>query len=181
MVFYPWGFRGKPILQDLSLHRIFASELTNNEGFPGGSVVKNPPAYAGDLDNMGSVPGVRKIPWRRKGQPTPVFLPGKAHGQGNLMGYSPWGHKRARHNLATEHAHNEWWTQSVCSLYCWPNLIKSPMSIGQGYNCNWQNPSLQREALTDKRGPSRHSMLKQRHGGQGKTSFLGRSCRFHSL
>ena len=33
------------------------------------------------------------IPWRRKWQPTPVFLPGESHGQRNLAGYSPWGHK----------------------------------------------------------------------------------------
>ena len=33
---------------------------------------------------------VWKIPWRRKWQPTPVFLPGKAHGQRSLVGYSPW-------------------------------------------------------------------------------------------
>ena len=38
-------------------------------------------------------PWVRKISWRRKWQPTPVFLPGKFHGQRNLEGYSPWGHK----------------------------------------------------------------------------------------
>ena len=31
--------------------------------------------------------------WRRKWQPTPVFLPGKSHGQRSLAGYSPWGHK----------------------------------------------------------------------------------------
>ena len=31
-----------------------------------------------------------KIPWRRKWQPTPAFLPGKSHGQRNLAGYSPW-------------------------------------------------------------------------------------------
>jgi len=36
---------------------------------------------------------VGKIPWRRKWQPTPVFLPGKSHGQRSLVGYSPWGHK----------------------------------------------------------------------------------------
>ena len=36
---------------------------------------------------------VRKIPWRRKGQPTPVFLPGEFHGQGSLVGYGPWGRK----------------------------------------------------------------------------------------
>ena len=36
---------------------------------------------------------VRKIPWRRKWQSTPVFLPGESHGQRSLVGYSPWGHK----------------------------------------------------------------------------------------
>ena len=35
----------------------------------------------------------RKIPWRRKWQPTPVFSPGKSHGQRSLVGYSLWGHK----------------------------------------------------------------------------------------
>ena len=38
-------------------------------------------------------PWVRKIPWRRKWQPTPVFLPGEFHGQRSLAGYSPWGCK----------------------------------------------------------------------------------------
>ena len=38
-------------------------------------------------------PWVRKIPWSRKWQPTPVFLPGKLHGQRSLAGYSPWGGK----------------------------------------------------------------------------------------
>ena len=31
--------------------------------------------------------------WSRKWKPTPVFLPGKFHGQGSLEGYSSWGHK----------------------------------------------------------------------------------------
>ena len=35
-------------------------------------------------------PWVRKIPWRRKWQPTPVFMPRELHGQRNLVGYSPW-------------------------------------------------------------------------------------------
>ena len=39
---------------------------------------------------------VGKMPWRRKWQPTPVFLPGKSHC--SLAGYSPWGHKKVRHN-----------------------------------------------------------------------------------
>jgi len=36
---------------------------------------------------------VGKIPWRRAWLPTPVFLPGKSHGQRSLAGYSPWGRK----------------------------------------------------------------------------------------
>ena len=38
-------------------------------------------------------PWVRKIPWRRTWQPTPVFLPGKSHGQRSLAGYSPPGRR----------------------------------------------------------------------------------------
>ena len=37
-------------------------------------------------------PWVRKMPWRRKWQPTPVSLPEEFHGQRSLAGYSPWGH-----------------------------------------------------------------------------------------
>ena len=47
-------------------------------------------------------PWVGKIPRRRKWQPIPIFLPEKPYGQRSLAGYSPWGHKRVRHNLATQ-------------------------------------------------------------------------------
>ena len=40
-------------------------------------------------------PWVRKIPWRTKWQPIPVFLPEKSHGQRSLVGYSPWGCKES--------------------------------------------------------------------------------------
>ena len=40
-------------------------------------------------------PCVGKIPWRRKWQPTPVFLPGESHGRRNLAGYSLWGLKES--------------------------------------------------------------------------------------
>ena len=42
--------------------------------------------------------GVGKIPWRRKWQSTPIFLPGESHGQRSLVGSSPWGRQRVRHN-----------------------------------------------------------------------------------
>ena len=59
-------------------------------GFPGGSDGKEP-AY--QCRRCGFNPWVGKIPWRRKWQPTPVFLPGKVHGQRSLVGCSPWGGK----------------------------------------------------------------------------------------
>ena len=43
-------------------------------------------------------PQVGKIPWRRKWQPTPVFLLEKSHGQRSLVDYSLWGHKRVRND-----------------------------------------------------------------------------------
>ena len=51
---------------------------------------KNLPAIAGDLRNMGSIPGW-EISWRWASQPTPILLPGEFHGQRSLAGYSPWG------------------------------------------------------------------------------------------
>ena len=40
-------------------------------------------------------PWVRKVPWKRAWQPTPVFLPGESHGQVSLVGYSPYSHKES--------------------------------------------------------------------------------------
>ena len=56
------------------------------------SEVKNPPASAGDTGDSGSVCGSGRSPGVGR-QPTPVFLPGKPHGQRNLVGYSPWVNK----------------------------------------------------------------------------------------
>ena len=76
-------------------------------------MVKNPPANAGDV---GSVPWDRKISWRRKWQPTPVFLPGKSHGQRSLAGYSPQGHKESD---MTEHACTT--TNMFCTSFLSPH------------------------------------------------------------
>ena len=64
----------------------FKSNVLVFKGFPGSSVVKNPPANAGDT---GSTPGLGRSPGGGKQQPTPVFLPGKSNGGRNLTGYSP--------------------------------------------------------------------------------------------
>ena len=58
----------------------------------------------GDLQcgRPGFDPWVGKIPWRRKWQPTPVFLPGESHGQRSLEGYSP---RRCKELDKTERLH----------------------------------------------------------------------------
>ena len=66
-------------------------------------MIKNPPANTGDGFNL----WVRKTPWRRKWQSTPVFLLGKSHGQRGLEG--PWGHKEPD---MTEYAHTRTHTQN---------------------------------------------------------------------
>ena len=76
----------------LSLYHLSVYTSSDLWSFPGWAVVKNPPVNAGDQE-MRFYPWVRKIPWRRAWQPTPVFLPGKPHGQRSLVGYSPWGCK----------------------------------------------------------------------------------------
>ena len=71
--------------------------------------VKNLPA--GDL---GSIPRLGKVSWRRAWQPTPVFLPGESHGQRSLVGYSPWGRKESD---TTERL-----TFSACQLHAFIDL-----------------------------------------------------------
>ena len=67
--------QGKPGIMESMKTRLSDCTATTilQMGLPNGSVVKNPPVNAGDLDSW-----VRKIPW--KGKPTPVLLPGKSHG-----------------------------------------------------------------------------------------------------
>ena len=69
---------------------IIRKEVSCPMGFPGSSDGKESACSAGDLEFD---PWVGKIPWRSKRLPTPVFLPGKSHGQTSLVGYSPRGHK----------------------------------------------------------------------------------------
>ena len=72
--------------------------------FSGGIVVKNPPDNAGDT-RLGFNSWVGKILWKRKWQPTPVFLPEKFRGQRSLVGYSPWDREESN---TTEHAHTQY-------------------------------------------------------------------------
>ena len=67
-------------------------------GFPGGSVVKNPPPNAGD---MGLIPGSGRSPGEGNGTPLQCScLETSPHGLKNLENYSPWS-RRVRHNWMT--------------------------------------------------------------------------------
>ena len=61
-------------------------------------------------------PWIRKIPWRRKCQPTPVFLPGESHGQRSLAGYSPQNCRRIGHDLKTKQQQQQLLAQMVKCL-----------------------------------------------------------------
>ena len=78
------------------------------------------------ITRPGFYPWVWKIPWRRKWQPTPVFLPGKSYGQRSLVGYSPWG-RTFGHDWAT-----------CIYIYIYMNGQGEPACTGgQG---TWPNP-----------------------------------------
>ena len=74
-----------------------------------GASGKEPTCQCKRHERCGFDPWVEKIPWRRKWQCTPVFLPGKCHGQRSLVGYSPQNH-RVGHN--------------------WSNLARMQYSLG---------------------------------------------------
>ena len=65
------------------------------------STTKLRPSLVAQVKNLPAMqesrfhPWVGKTPWRREWQPTLVFLPGESHGQRNLEGYSPQGHRES--------------------------------------------------------------------------------------
>ena len=73
-----------------------------NSGLPRWLSGKETVYSAGDL---GLIPGLGRFPGEGNGnliQPDPIFLPGKSHGQRNLVGYSPWDCKSVGHHLLTK-------------------------------------------------------------------------------
>ena len=74
------------------------------------------------------------MPWRRKWQPTPVFLPGKFHGQSSLVGYSLWGHKGVGHDWATKQQHK------IRQFNSSPSKMKKPKTKCY-VTCSWYTGS----------------------------------------
>ena len=78
----------------------------------------------------------RKIPWRREWQLTPVFLPGKSHGQRRLAGHSPWDHK--------ESDMTEWLSTHTNQKGLSPvaQMVQNPLSIQETWvwPLDWEDP-----------------------------------------
>ena len=87
---------------------IFVHDSQIPEDFLGGTSGKEPACQCKNHKRRWFDPWVGKISWRRWWQPTPVFLPGKSHGQRNMVGYSPWGHKESDTTEATGPAQIPW-------------------------------------------------------------------------
>ena len=98
--------------------------------FPGGASGKESACQWRRCKRRDLNPWVGKIPWRRKWQPTPVFLPGKFHRQRNLAGYSLWGHKELdTHTHTHTHTHIYFIVGSLYLLI--PSLILSVPQLWQ--------------------------------------------------
>ena len=84
---------------------LFCSPPSHTWGFPGGASGKEPACQCRRRKKCGFGPWVGKIPWRRKWEPTPVFLPGESHAQRRLAGYSPWDLKESAMTEAIASTH----------------------------------------------------------------------------
>ena len=87
-------------------------------GFPGGGSGKEPACQFGRYKRHGFDTWVGKIPWGRKRQTTPGFLPGESHEQRSLVGYSPRGRRESDMTEATWHAHTQLRPYGLQSLNC---------------------------------------------------------------
>ena len=92
-----------------------------SQGFPGGAVIKESSCQCRRNKRGGFDSWVEKIPWSRKWQPTPVFLPEKATVQGL---------QRIRHNRATAHAH----TSPFSAPSTFSSSTLSPFTLGQYFH-----------------------------------------------
>ena len=99
----------------LDMSRICKTKENRMYTFPGGSVVKNPPANAGDIRDVDS------IGWKdplEEGMATHFsILAWEIPWTEELGSNSPWGYKRVGHNLTTEHAHRlVYWSRTFTSM-----------------------------------------------------------------
>ena len=113
--------------------------------FPGGTNGKELTCQCRRHD-MWALSLIGKIPWRRAWQLTPVFLPGKVHGQRSLEGYSPWGCKVGHSSVTKQqnwsifyfidyYTEGKWKSLSHVQLFVTPWTVAPPRLL-----CPWNSP-----------------------------------------
>ena len=149
-------------------------------------VIKNPVANASDVrERCRFHPWVRKIPWRKAWQPTPVFFPGESHGQRTLMCYSPSGHKESNTTgqLSTLPACMlSWFSCFWLFATLWTIAHQDPLSIRFSRKEYWSGlsctpPEDLPNLGIEPRSSALHSLLseppgKPKHTGVGNLSLL---------
>ena len=108
--------------------------------WPGGTRGKEPTYQCRRHKSHRFHPWVRKIPWRWKWLPTPVFLPGESHRQRSLAGYSPWGQKESDRTEATD-------THMEEGAEVWKCQAHPESSLAQPKPCQQAHADTDREHL----------------------------------
>ena len=89
---------------------------------------KKPPANAGDIRDVGSIPGLGRSPGEGNGNPLQYSCLENPQGQRSLVGYSPWDHNESDTTEATWQA------------YCYqPIIISKPLGRGKGKTENFSH------------------------------------------
>ena len=128
-------------------------------GFPGSSDGKESACNVGDPCSI----WVGKIPWRRKWQPTPVFLPRKSHGQRSLAGYGPRGCKQSgtteRLTLSKLHLPLQGLNQLLLQLLTFSHLLKEVQGGEQTWDtlCSGQKNKTKQKKTWQERSSNRYS------------------------
>ena len=108
---------------------------TDRQAFRGSSASEEPAYQYNRHKRHKSDPWARKIPWRRRWQPTLVFLLGKFRRQRSMAGYSPWGYKELDTNEHTHmqtytHTHKHTWRECLCPIiFLSLSVLESELSL----------------------------------------------------
>ena len=130
-----------------------------------------------------------KIPWSRKWQSTPVFLPGKSHGQRSLMGYSPWDYEQSDiisqlsthigiivRDRAHTHTHTHTEVAQSCPTLCDPMDCSPPGSlvhgIFQAWILEWVAVSFSKGRVRSQESPKEISLHIWCRGGGGVSNDI---------
>ena len=108
---------------------------------------KEPTCQCRRCKRSGFDPWIGEIPWRRKWQCTPVFLPRESHGQRSLLGYGPWGHKESdKTAVMAQRARELGWSTATAARHITTRsasfLHSKRSSSTDSYFCRWHNMPL---------------------------------------